>query len=104
MEVTGPLWASLEWTERATLRNITLGGALVETRMNSGLEASGDVTLRLGEDGLEMHAVVRHLSPDPDALDEGLYLVGLEFLNNSPSERVRLRRLIRTWTDDLLST
>ncbi len=49
--------------------------------------------------GPELTAVVRHRSPLTDAPGEDRYLLGLEFVNLSTSERAELEEFVREWQE-----
>ena len=97
-DVSGQLWASLETIDRAVLRNIGTGGALVEARLPPGIRTPRPAQVAFGEDGPEVSAIIRHISPMPDDDESDRYLVGLEFVNLSPVNRGGLEQFIREWS------
>ena len=42
---------------------------------------------------------MRHVSPVHEASQNNRYLVGLEFVNLSPSQQIDLERLVNDWQD-----
>jgi hypothetical protein len=99
LSVRGQLWASLELTEQIILRNIALGGALIEARLPAGLKAIRAVQIELPDHGPTIEALVRHVSPVEDAAREDWWVVGLEFMKLSPAARADLDRLMREWDE-----
>lgn len=97
-EVAGQLWASVDLGERVVLRNLATGGALIETSLTSALKPIRAAQIALDEHGPELNVIVRHVSPTAASpTGDGRYLVGLEFVNVSPTQRVGLERLVRAW-------
>jgi hypothetical protein len=95
-DVFGELWASLDLSERVTLRNIAADGLLIEARLTPGLRSMRVAQIRLREGGPEVHGIVRHMRAIGDATEER-YLVGLEFVSVSSEARSFLDGLLREW-------
>jgi len=98
-DVTGGLWASFDMTERVLLRNVTPHGVLVESRMSAALRSLRSAEIAFGDGHPTLHVVVRHVTPVSDAPEDDRYLIGLEFVNVSPTDRLQLDRLVRAWED-----
>ena len=96
-DVSGQLWASLDFKESVILRNIASGGALIEARLTPGLRSIRTAQIALREKGPELNVVVRHMAPVSTAPDEDRYLVGVEFVNLSPAVRADLEAFVRQW-------
>ena len=96
-DVAGQLWAALEISARAVLRNLGVGGALVEVRLAPGLQSIRAAQMSLHAQGAELNVVVRHLAPLSDAPEEDWYLVGLEFIHITTTARSEVERLVREW-------
>jgi hypothetical protein len=97
---TGQLWASLNFGERVVLRNLATGGALVEATLTSTSRPIRTAHISLPGDGPGVDAVVRHVSPVADsARGSDRYLVGLEFVGISASERADIERLVCEWQE-----
>src|SRR5581483_10912566 len=97
-EVAGHLWASVGIRESVVLRNIGIGGALIETRLPQPVGTVRTAQLSLLDRGPELEVIVRHvepLTPDPD---EQRYRVGVEFVNVSPVMRDRLKEFVLMWS------
>ena len=98
-DITLQLWASLDLREPVVLRNVALKGALVEARLTPGTKSLRVGQVRLRESGPELTAVVRHKSPLTSAPDEERYLIGLEFVHLSTTERAALEEFVREWQE-----
>jgi hypothetical protein len=96
-DVAGQLWATLDLTAPVVIRNIAVGGALVEAKLTPGLRAVRVAQLSLSERGPDLNVVVRHMAPLSAASDENRYLVGLEFIHISAAARSEIERLVREW-------
>jgi len=94
-DVAGQLWASLDLGAPVVLRNIGLGGALIEARLAPGLRALRAAQLSLRERGPRLSVVVRHMHAVSDAAEEDRYLVGLEFVHLSPAALSEIERLVQ---------
>ncbi len=97
-EVAGQLWASVDFGEQVVLRNIATGGALVETSLPCVSKPIRAAQIAFHERGAELNVIVRHVTPVTVSPDGGSrYLVGLEFVNVSPAQRVEIQRLVDDW-------
>jgi hypothetical protein len=97
-EVSGQLWASLETIDRAVLRNIGVGGALVEARLPPGIRTPRLAHVAFGARGPDLNAIIRHVSPLSPDDESNRFLVGLEFLTPSLVERESIEHFIREWS------
>src|SRR6266851_6440302 len=97
-DVSGQLWASLETIDRAVLRNIGAGGALVEARLPPGIRTPRSAHVAFGQRGPEVNAIIRHVSPVSPDDESPRCLVGLEFVNLSPGNREGIEQFIREWS------
>ena len=100
-DVTGRLWAALEFHKRVIVRNIALGGALIEAPWPAGFDGAARVVLR--DAGPEINAIVRHVARLSERPDEQWCLIGLEFIWLTPTAREDLERFIGKWTSRLSS-
>ena len=98
-ELTGQLWASLDITAPIVIRNLGIGGALVETTLPGNWSALRIAEVCLWHDGPTVSAVVRHITPVTDAPEEGRHLIGLEFMNMSPSAHADIVRFVTSTAD-----
>ena len=98
-DVAGQLWAALELSAQVVLRNLGVGGALVEARLAPGLQSIRAAQMSLHAHGAEMNVVVRHLTRLSSSPEEDRYLVGLEFIHITPTARSEVERLVREWNE-----
>ena len=97
-DVTGRLWASVEFHERVIVRNIAPGGALVEARWLGAHDETRAVQIVLRAGWPEMSAITRHVSRLSEEPGDDRYLIGLEFTHLSPAASENLARFIQEWT------
>ena len=91
-EIVGPLWGALERVEPLTVRNISRGGALMESSVALKLD---DVhRLRVTHDGhaADVQVRVRHVRVTPRV--GARYEVGLEFLTLPDAIASEIDRLV----------
>lgn len=93
-ELTGQLWASLNLTAPIVVRDLGIGGVLVETTLPGNWNALRIAEMSLWHDGPTVTAVVRHITPVPGSPEEGRHLIGLEFMNVSPSAYADIERVV----------
>ena len=98
-ELTGQLWASLDLTAPIVIRDLGIGGALVETTLPGNWSALRLAEVCLWQEGPTVSAVVRHITPVTGAPDEGRHLIGLEFMNVSPSVQADIVRFVTSTSD-----
>jgi len=98
-DISGQLWASLDFGERVIVRNMTAGGMLVEASLLSAFKPIRAAQLAFEERTSPITVIVRHVSPVPEAPQPDRFLVGLEFVNLSPSQQVDLERLVSEWQE-----
>jgi PilZ domain len=96
-EVAGSLWGTLEFHEAVVVRNLGEGGLMVEVTPDSSLGSFRAADISLTGSGIDLPAIVRHVSPQSDENAAGRHLVGLEFVNLSRSVRLELDQLIAEW-------
>ncbi len=98
-EVAGQLWASLDMKDRVVLKNIGVGGALIEATLGPGMRSIRAAQIALRERGPEVNVLVRHITPISASPTEDRFLMGLEFVNLSSSARADIDRLVQEWGD-----
>jgi hypothetical protein len=98
-DISGQLWASLDFGDHAIVRNVTTSGMLVETSLTSAFKPIRAAQVAFEQPHAPVTVIVRHVSPASEALHTNRYLVGLEFVNLSPSQQLDLERLVRDWQD-----
>ena len=94
-DVTGQLWAALDVDMRVVLRNIGVGGALVEARLSPGMRSVTVAHMSIRESGPPLNVVVRHITPVSHAPAEDRYLVGVEFVHLSAVAQSEVEQLAR---------
>lgn len=96
-EVGGQLWATLNFADEAPVRNVATGGVSIETTQRSAFRQTFAARIVL-PGGPTIDAIVRHLSHAAHLPgDDGIHVVGLEFVNLSPAARLFIERMIRDW-------
>jgi c-di-GMP-binding flagellar brake protein YcgR len=80
LEVLGSLWGALEVERRATLMNISRGGALIMSPVPAAVDSTQSVKVSVEGHEVKLTARVRHLERLPDDEGEPRYRMGLEFL------------------------
>jgi hypothetical protein len=98
-DISGQLWASLDFGERVIVRNLTTSGMLIETSLTPALRPIRAAQVAFEQRNPHITVVVRHVSPASPALQADRYLVGLEFVNLSASQQADLERLVNDWQD-----
>ena len=99
-DVSGQLWASLDFDGPVVVRNVTTKGMLVETSLTPALRPVRAAQIAFPEQNRPITVIVRHVAPAAPGLPGDRCLVGLEFVNLSPSEQVDLERLVRDWLEE----
>jgi hypothetical protein len=102
-DISGQLWASLDFGERVVVRNMTSGGMLVEASLLSAFKPVRAAQIAFEQRASPITVIVRHVSPVPEAPQANRFLVGLEFVNLSPSQQVDLERLVSEWQEQAAS-
>jgi hypothetical protein len=91
-DLRGQLWASLDFKAPIVVRDLAIGGALVETTLPAGWGPLRIAQVSLCDDGPPVTVVVRHITPC--SREEGRHLIGLEFMNMSPSAQAHIVRIV----------
>jgi hypothetical protein len=92
-EIIGQLWGSIETVEHLPLRNLSPGGALVESRLPVNPELVRSVRLAFGDQVNDVQVRVRHVTSEKVA-GGARYLVGLEFVEPSASALSQIDRIV----------
>ena len=98
-QVVGELWTSVDVRETVVIRNISPGGALLETRLGPAARAGGAAYLRLPERGPDLLVAVRHVTPLPLPPTNPQFLLGVEFVRLSTAARSAVEAFIRARTE-----
>ena len=99
-DINGQLWASLDFGGDVVVRNVTTAGMLVETSLTDGCKPIRAAQVAFEQPNAPVTVVVRHVSPAAETLQTNRYLVGLEFVNLSPSQQLDLERLVNEWQEE----
>ena len=102
-DIVGDLWGTLETVLRLPLRNVGLGGALIESHVP--LQAESVHRLAFVSDGRETAAQVRirYVQPTISADGERTYLIGIEFLSIEPAMAALITRWMSSGQDEAAS-
>jgi hypothetical protein len=92
-EIIGQLWGSVETVADLPLRNLTRGGALVESRLPLNAEAVRAVRLLKGNESSDIQVRVRHVTAQQGA-DGEHYFIGLEFIEPSAAALEQIDRIV----------
>jgi hypothetical protein len=98
-DINGQLWASLDFGEHVVVRNVTAAGMLVETTLTPAFTPIRAAQVTFEQPNSPVTVIVRHVSPADETPQSDRYLVGLEFVNLSPSQQLDLERLVTEWQD-----
>ena len=90
-DIVGDLRGTVEAVLRLPLKNVGLGGALIESHVPLPSESVHRLTFAC--DGVDAGAQVRvrHVSPQVSADGERTFLIGVEFLTLHPALEVQVR-------------
>ena len=99
-DVVGDLWGTLETVLRLPLRNVSPGGALIESHVP--LQAESVHRLRFLCDGRDSAAQVRirHVKTTQALDGEKRYLIGIEFLSLDAAMAGLIARWMSSETDE----
>lgn len=84
-EIVGQLWGSLETFEPLEVHNISLGGALVETRIPLNADSVQRLRLTAPAETAELQARIAHVSQRQDVMAPENYLIGVQFIELPPA-------------------
>lgn len=90
-DIVGDLRGTVEAVLRLPLKNVGLGGALIESHVPLPSQSVHRLTFACdgGEAGAQVR--VRHVIPQVSADGEQTYLIGVEFLTLHPALEVQVR-------------
>jgi hypothetical protein len=94
-QVVGELWTAVDVRETVVIRNISPGGALLETRIGPTARAAGAAYLRLPERGPDLMVAVRHITALPLPPTDPRFLLGVEFVGMSTEAQTALEAFVR---------
>jgi hypothetical protein len=84
-DIVGDLWGTLETVLRLPLRNVSPGGALIESHVALPAESVHRLTFRCDGQDAAAQVRVRHVKPMVSSDGERVYLIGVEFLSLHPA-------------------
>jgi PilZ domain len=93
-EIIGQLWGSLETVEPLPLRNVSRGGALVESRLPLLADSVQGVRLVFQGRASDLQARVRHVTPIVDPEGGERFLIGFEFVAIGEEALARIDHLV----------
>jgi hypothetical protein len=84
-DIVGDLWGTLETVLHLPLRNVSPGGALIESHVPLPAESVHRLTFRCDGQDAAAQVRVRHVEPTVSVDGERMYLIGVEFLSLHPA-------------------
>ena len=93
-DIVGDLWGTLETVLRLPLKNVSRGGALIQSHV--ALPPQSVHRIALHADGQELSVPVRvsHVEQQTSADGERTYLIGVEFISAQPALAQLVDRLL----------
>ena len=79
-DVVGALWGQLELHDEARLRDVSVGGALLEAPISAALDSTQIVQLSVEGQQVAVEARVRHVRGLPMERGFPKFLIGVEFV------------------------
>ena len=99
-QINGQLWASIDVRRDVVLRNISTSGALLEASLSAELRSARAARLTL-PGGTELTVQIRHMTPTAEASTDDLYLVGVEFIGLTSTDRQAVDACVRAALQDV---
>ena len=93
-DIVGDLWGTLETVLRLPLKNVSRGGALIQSHV--ALLPQSVHRIALHADGQELSVPIRvsHVDPHTSADGARTYLIGVEFISAQPALLQLVDRLL----------
>ncbi len=95
-DIVGDLWGTLETVLSLPLRNVSPGGALIESHVPLPAESVHRLTFRCEGQDAAAQVRVRHVKPTISIDGERTYLIGVEFLSLHPTLVAQVARWVST--------
>jgi hypothetical protein len=92
-EIVGQLWGALETVEPLDLKDISRGGALLESRVPLSPDSVHRLRVAFNDVIADVQARVRHVRSVPQASGDR-YLIGLEFLHVQQAALDRIDQMV----------
>jgi hypothetical protein len=92
-EIVGQLWGALETIESLRMRNVSTGGALLESRFALAVDSVHRVRLAAEDQGCDVQARVRHVEQVPGPTPR--FAIGLEFIAPADDASAHIETLMR---------
>jgi hypothetical protein len=92
-EIVGQLWGALETVEPLDLKDISRGGALLESRVPLSPDSVHRLRVAFNDVIADVQARVRHVRSVPRASGDR-YLIGLEFLHVQQAALDRIDQMV----------
>ena len=102
-DIVGDLWGTLETVLRLPLRNVSPGGALIESHVPLPAESVHRLTFRCDGQDAAAQVRVRHVKPSISIEGERTYLIGVEFLSLHPSLDAQVARWMSVEGSDMVA-
>ena len=102
-DIVGDLWGTLETVLRLPLRNVSPGGALIESHVPLPAESVHRLTFRCDGQDAAAQVRVRHVKPSISIEGERTYLIGVEFLSLHPSLVAQVARWMSVEGSDMVA-
>ena len=96
-QINGQLWASVDVREDVVLRNIAIGGALLEVSLGPGMRSIRAAHFSLPEQGPELMVLVRHITPLTDSPADDRHLLGVEFHKVTSADHEAIDAFVQAW-------
>jgi PilZ domain-containing protein len=92
-DIVGDLWGTLETVLRLPLKNVSRGGALVQSHVPLPSQSIHRLAFQSGGQDLSVPVRVSHVDTQVSADGERTYLIGVEFL----AAQAALLELVELW-------
>ena len=92
-EIVGQLWGALETIESLRMRNVSQGGALLESRFALAVDSVHRVRLPADGQGCDVQARVRHVEQVPGPAPR--FEIGLEFISPAADTAAHIDALMQ---------
>jgi hypothetical protein len=84
-DIVGDLWGTLETVLRLPLKNVSRGGALIQSHVPLPSQSVHRLAFESGGQDLSVPVRVSHVDAQISADGERTYLIGVEFLSAQPA-------------------
>ncbi len=99
-DIVGELWGTMETVLQMPLRNVSPGGALIESHVALPAESIHRLTFTCDGQDASTQVRVRHVKPSISMDGQRTYLIGVEFLSAHPALEGRIAQWMTTGEQD----